>query len=730
MPSLRANAKQSRVIALWLAASALGFLAMTKFDIITQMLNLESEVQYIKGIGPKRATMFERLGVTTIGDLMLLMPAQYQDRRTITPISQSYLMPQTCILGRIGKAYEKKLSKNLSLLDIEIFDDSQMTYARFFRKKGMYSKIDIFATLKKSFSAGSFAYIYEDAKAELGAKYITVQDYEIVSSKEQTPEYFNKIIPIYPATEGLNQKVIRLAVKTALDSCLSQYPDISQLLGVPSARQSLSQIHYPNTFEEAENARRALAAQEFFVLETALALSRADNKKVSKPQKYEITRKLLTPFKNKLNFEFTHAQKKAINEIFKDLRQSEPANRMIMGDVGSGKTVVALSAALLAVENGYQVMIAAPTEILAEQHYLTVSNMLEGLGVNIVLVSSSSLKKKSQRDNILTAISEGDSDIIIGTHALIEDRVQFKNLSLIIIDEQHRFGVMQKGRALSKAAAADILMMTATPIPRGLAMTVYGEIDMTVIDELPPGRIPIKTYVVSEGTAYSNAVKELKNGGQVYIVYPLIDESDKVELKSAVVEAEKLSKSVFKDFKTAVLHGKMPPAEKNDVMRRFKNKEFDILISTTVIEVGIDVPNATVMLIQHADRFGLSTLHQLRGRIGRGNKQSYCYLIGSVKGKNSRRRLSIMSQTNDGFKIAEEDLAMRGPGEFMGTAQHGFPEFKAGDIIKDADIIERSKQRAKELVETDPNLEKPENQTLKKLINKTFSAKLKLTNIA
>ena len=696
------------------------------------MLNLESEVQYIKGIGPKRAQMFTRLGIKTAGDLILLMPSQYQDRANISPLTKSYQTPQACVFGRIGKTFEKKLSKNLTLLDIEIFDDSGMAYARFFRKKAMYSKIDVFGSIKKAFLPGSFAYIYGDTKADLGARYIAVQDYEIVASKEQKPEYFNKIIPVYPATEGLNQKVIRLAVKTALDETASKYPDISDLFENASltASQALLKIHYPESLEEAETARKSFAAQEFFILETALAMSRAGNKKTSKPQKYEITKKFLTPFKDKLKFEFTHAQKKAINEIFKDLQNPMPANRMIMGDVGSGKTVVALSAALLAVENGYQVMIVAPTEILAEQHYLTVSNMLSGLGVNVVLVSSSSLKKKSDKDKILDEIACGEANIIIGTHALIEDRVQFKNLSLIIIDEQHRFGVLQKERALLKAVNPDILMMTATPIPRGLAMTVYGEIDMTVIDELPPGRIPIKTAVISEGVAYSKAVQELKNGGQAYIVYPLIDESDKIELKSAVGEAEKLSKSVFKDFKTAVLHGKMPPTEKNDIMRRFKNKEFDVLISTTVIEVGIDVPNATVMLIQHADRFGLSALHQLRGRIGRGNKQSYCYLIGSTKSENSRRRLNIMVKTNNGFTIAEEDLAMRGPGEFMGTAQHGFPEFKAGDIIKDADIIELAKKRSLAIIEQDQNLENPKYAILKALIAKTFADKLNLTNIA
>ncbi|AKL97842.1 ATP-dependent DNA helicase RecG [Endomicrobium proavitum] len=697
-------------------------------------MNLNSDVKYIKGIGPKRALAFLKLGVKSAGDLLTLFPAQYQDRTQTAPISEAYFTPHACISGKIGKSYERKLSMGLSILDVEIFDSSGMTYVRFFRKKSSYSKVDVFASIKNSFAQNKFAYIFGDAKAEIGARYINVQDYEITDSPDAKPEFFNKIIPVYPATEGLSQKVIRAAVKSAVTSLADIYYDISDI--IPqfeqckiSAREALKKIHYPQSMQDAENARRAFALQEFFVLESALALSRAHIKKDPKKQKYEIKKTLLTPFKNNLTFEFTKAQKKAINEIFTDMQNELPANRMIMGDVGSGKTVVALSAILLAAENGYQSMIAAPTEILAQQHYLTISNMFEGLGVQTVLATSSTLKKKSDRDKILSSIISGETTVVVGTHSLIEDRIEFKNLALVVVDEQHRFGVMQKSRALAKAKTPDTLMMTATPIPRALAMTLYGEMDMTTINELPPGRIPIKTYIVSESAAYANAVKELKSGGQAYIVFPLIDESDKIELKAATVEAEKLSESYFKNFKVGLLHGKMKPAEKNAVMKSFKNKEFDVLIATTVIEVGIDVPNATVMIIQHADRFGLSALHQLRGRIGRGKKQSYCYLVGSVKSENARKRLSIMAQTNNGFKIAQEDLQMRGPGEFMGTTQHGFPEFKAGDLIKDADIIEFTKDCARKLIEDDPKLEKSENLTLKKLIAQKFADKLKFINV-
>ncbi|MBQ3834318.1 MAG: ATP-dependent DNA helicase RecG, partial [Elusimicrobia bacterium] len=400
-----------------------------------------------------------------------------------------------------------------------------------------------------------------------------------------------------------------------------------------------------------------------------------------------------------------------------DMTSPKGMNRMLMGDVGSGKTVVALSAILLAVENGYQAAIVAPTEILAEQHYLTFKNMLEGLNVNIELVTSSALKAKKKREEILADIKNGKTNIIVGTHSVMEERVKFKNLSLVVIDEQHRFGVMQKAALLANGKFVDILMMTATPIPRGLAMTIYGEISISVIKELPPNRIPIKTFCFSEQQAYIEAKDEIDKGHQVFIVYPLIDESDKMELKSAVKEAETLATTVFKNNKLALLHGKMSPKEKNEIMQQFKNKEFDILVATTVIEVGIDIPNATMIIIQHADRYGLATLHQLRGRVGRGNKQSYCILVSSSRGKNSAQRLAIMTQTNDGFKIAEEDLKMRGPGEFTGTMQHGFPEFKAGNIIKDVEIIEQTKDIAQDIIEKDPTLSAPENIKIKQLIN-------------
>ncbi|MDR3256983.1 MAG: ATP-dependent DNA helicase RecG [Endomicrobium sp.] len=699
------------------------------------MLKLDSEIQFLKGVGSKRAQALAKLGIKTAGDVLTFFPVQYQDRTKIISIRDAYKCPQSCIFGKIGKTYERRLSKGLCLLDIEVFDDTSMAYARFFRKKNPYFNIDVFAIIKKTFELGAFAYIYGDVKMETGETLIIVNDYEVVKNRNDKPLLFNKIISVYPATKGLNQKFIRETVKTVLESFCEVYPDISSLIpnfnSIPKLNSSLAiqKIHYPNTLEDAENARRAFALQEFFVLESAILLSRNSVKKNPKIQKYEIQKTLLTAFKNNLEFEFTKDQKKAINDIFSDMQSIYPMNRMLMGDVGSGKTVVALSAVLLVIENGYQAMIVAPTEILAEQHYLTISNILAGLNVEVVLATSTTLKKKNEREKILAGFESGDIKLAIGTHSLIENRIKFKNLSLIVVDEQHRFGVMQKFAALDKAQSPDILMMTATPIPRALAMTVYGEMDMTTITHLPPGRTSVKTYSSSEPLAYTSTIEELKKGNQAYIVYPLIDESDKLTLKSAVQESEKLSQTWFKEFKVGLLHGKMKPLEKNEIMQKFKNKEFNVLISTTVIEVGIDVPDATVMIIQHAERFGLPALHQLRGRVGRSSKQSYVYLIANSKSENACKRLSIIASTNDGFKIAEEDLKMRGPGELMGTVQHGFPEFKAGDLIKDTDIIEFTKSYAAKIIEEDPTLSKNENVVLKRLIHKHFSNKTKLVNV-
>ena len=697
-------------------------------------MDLTTDIKYVKGIGPKRALALSKLSINTVEDLITFFPRTYQDRTIRTKISNILFNQHYCIFGKITGTHIKKLSTKLSVFSANINDGSGIIVANFFRKVNPYAKFDIFATIKKDFKINSFVYIYGMCEIKFGQKQVSVDDYEIVENENSSTEKFNKLVPVYDLTAGITQKNISSALKLVLNNMANIYPDIisnnvKYKTNLPSISSAIKTIHFPNSLQEAELARQSFALQEFLLLQIVLTKAKQKNVIKQKGIRYEIKRNLLTPFKNKLKFEFTNAQKKAINEIFNDMMSTKIMNRMLMGDVGSGKTVVALSAILLAVENGYQTAIVAPTELLAEQHYLTFKNMLKGLNVNIELVTSSTLKSKKKQKEILPQIENGTTNIIVGTHSVMQDRINFKNLSLVIIDEQHRFGVLQKASAIAKGNNPDVLMMTATPIPRGLAMTIYGEMSVSVIDELPPNRTPIETYCLSENIAYMNAKEEIEKGNQIYIVYPLVDESDKIELKSATKEAQKLSKTIFKDNKVALLHGKMKPKEKNDVMIKFKNKEYDILIATTVIEVGIDVPNATMIIIQHANRYGLATLHQLRGRVGRGQKKSFCILVSDAKGKIAKQRLKIMTSTCDGFKIASEDLKMRGPGEFTGTIQHGFPEFKAGDIIKDVKLIEYAKQVAIDIISKDPELLLPENVNINFLINNKYSNLSKIINV-
>ena len=697
-------------------------------------MDLTTDIKYVKGIGPKRALALSKLSINTVEDLITFFPRTYQDRTIRTKISNILFNQHYCIFGKITGTHIKKLSTKLSVFSANINDGSGIIVANFFRKVNPYAKFDIFATIKKDFKINSFVYIYGMCEIKFGQKQVSVDDYEIVENENSSTEKFNKLVPVYNLTAGITQKNISLALKLVLNNMANIYPDIissnvKYKTKLPSISSAIKTIHFPNSLQEAELARQSFALQEFLLLQIVLTKAKQKNVIKQKVIRYEIKRNLLTPFKNKLKFEFTNAQKKAINEIFNDMMSTKIMNRMLMGDVGSGKTVVALSAILLAVENGYQTAIVAPTELLAEQHYLTFKNMLKGLNVNIELVTSSTLKSKKKQKEILPQIENGTTNIIVGTHSVMQDRINFKNLSLVIIDEQHRFGVLQKASAIAKGNNPDVLMMTATPIPRGLAMTIYGEMSVSVIDELPPNRTPIETYCLSENIAYMNAKEEIEKGNQIYIVYPLVDESDKIELKSATKEAQKLSKTIFKDNKVALLHGKMKPKEKNDVMIKFKNKEYDILIATTVIEVGIDVPNATMIIIQHANRYGLATLHQLRGRVGRGQKKSFCILVSDAKGKIAKQRLKIMTSTCNGFKIASEDLKMRGPGEFIGTIQHGFPEFKAGDIIKDVKLIEYAKQVAIDIISKDPELLLPENVNINFLINNKYSNLSKIINV-
>ena len=586
--------------------------------------------------------------------------------------------------------------------------------------------------MKESLPPGTSIVLHGKFERTFGDLQITNFTYEKLTGKEDDLIHTKRIVPIYQVTSKLNLRLLRTLIKRTLDSylpCLKEtLPEtILRKYDLMPYHEAVYDMHFPSNWEKEEAARRRLIFEEFFFWELALALRRRRVKMIEKNRKYQLKKNLLTAFKQKLPFDFTSAQKRVIREIFNDLMSPRPMNRLLQGDVGSGKTVVALAAILLVLENGYQAAVMAPTEILAEQHYLTLRQMLEGLGVKVELATGRMGQKRKRE--LYQKIARGESQIIIGTHALIERGVKFSNLALAVIDEQHKFGVMQRGRLRKKGENLDILVMTATPIPRTLALTAYGDLDVSVIDELPPGRRKVLTQGLSEQEAYRIVIDGVKKGQQAYIVYPIINESDKLELRAAVKMAEKLMATVFRDFRVGLLHGQMKSEEKESVMIKFLNREFDILIATTIIEVGIDVANACLMVIEHSERFGLATLHQLRGRVGRGTEQSVCILLGRPKTEEAKKRLQIMMETNDGFRIAEEDLRLRGAGEFFGTQQHGLPEFKMGNIVSDYRELEQARRAAFHLVNSDPLLTFPENGVIKQKFKEKFAKRFGLAGV-
>ncbi|MFH0948076.1 MAG: ATP-dependent DNA helicase RecG [Elusimicrobiota bacterium] len=675
-------------------------------------------VQYIKGVGEKIAEKLHRaLSIKSVKDLLYYFPREWDDRTN--PIKISGINPgeKVTVRGRVENVSTKWMGKNIVVFRGKIKDSSGTVIAVWIRRHTR--SYDVLGTLSKEITVGKDIFVTGIVGNDLWEKNVTVQEYEVVSSPfgvtttdEKNLVSFNRIVPIYPLTEKFTNKFFRIAINSTLNKYLNEitekFPEkYLKKYNLAGIKYAIQNIHFPGTFTNRDNARRRLAFDEFLDFQLKLEFLKQKRKKEKKEFKYTLTKKLLTPFKKSLPFEFTAAQKNVINEIFDDMLSQKPMNRLLQGDVGSGKTVVALSSMLLAAESGFQSVLLAPTEILAEQHLVTVKKLLKNLPVNIeYIVGKMPKKRKTEAKN---KIANGDANIIIGTHALLEEDIKFKNLSLIVIDEQHRFGVEQRLKMRKKSSPeagrnADFLLMSATPIPRTLGLTLYGDLEISTIKELPSGRIPIKTLEMSDRNAYSFVREKIGQGEQAFIVYPLVDESEKLQLKSAIKEAENLRKTEFWDFSVGLIYGRMKPEEKDKVMLDFKQKKYQILISTTVIESGIDISNATVMVIEHAERYGLSTLHQLRGRVGRGNKQSFCILLSNAKTYDSKKRLEVMLKTTDGFKIAEEDLKLRGYGEFFGTQQSGDVEFKIGNIVTDFAIIQEAKQLAIEIIQNEPSL--------------------------
>ncbi len=660
----------------------------------------QADVTYIKGVGPKIAYLLNKLGIYTANDLLYYFPRKHVDYSTRTRIRDLEEGMNTTIFGTIRGVEAYTTKNNLGVVKVKIADGSGRISLNFFASKA--SKF-VMERMKKQFPKGSGIMVSGTAKFNSydGMMTLDKPTYSLMDDEALTPSNLNlaRIVPIYTLSENLNIKTIRKAIYNVLEAYESEIETvlpnfIIKKYDLMEKREALRQIHFPDDRDKLNRARFALVFEEFFLIQLKLAILREENNKNLQSIPLEVKKNgLVMNFINSLPFKLTSAQQRAVNEILNDLNSTKPMQRLLQGDVGSGKTVVATIMLLAAIENGYQAAIMTPTEILAQQHYNNMFKWLNPLGIRVELFLGSIGKK--QRRISETNLRNGQVDIAIGTHALIQENIEFANLGAVVIDEQHRFGVKQRLALRKKSQNPQILTMTATPIPRTLAITLNGDLDLTIIDELPKGRKPVLTTMSNSRKQIADLIRhEVSEGRQAYIVYPLIDESETLSAKAATKEKEIWETEVFPNFKVGLLHGKLKNDEKEEVMEKFKNKEFDILVSTTVVEVGVDVPNATVIVIENAERFGLSQLHQLRGRVGRSDLQSYCILSSNTKSQDTRARLDIMTQTNDGFVIAEKDLQIRGPGEFLGTRQSGLPDMIIADLVADSKILELARAEA------------------------------------
>ncbi|MDR3581461.1 MAG: ATP-dependent DNA helicase RecG [Oryzomonas sp.] len=703
--------------------------------------NLQTRMQFIKGVGPKLSELLEKRGVATVEDALYLLPHRYEDRRELTPVARLKPGTSAVFTGKVLSADITATKGGRRFFEALVADDSGSIACKWFNANPTFMK-----RIWKSGRIGIFTGEVTQFGYQREVHHPDVEWLEegkcVQDVLAADPVNFGRIVPVYPLTEGLGQKVMRRVMKEVVDGFLGSLQELiptsilSPLL-LPGLRESVRNLHLPppeagldDLIQGRTPAHRAIAFDEFFFWELGLALKKK-GVALEEGIAFQVTHRYTKQLAKLLPFELTGAQRRVLSEIKADMMAPHPMHRLVQGDVGSGKTLVALMAALVAVENGYQVAIMAPTEILAEQHWHTVHRFCGELGVETALITAG-MKGKAKTE-ALARVAAGSAQIVIGTHAVIQDKVEFARLGLGVIDEQHRFGVLQRGILRKKGANPDILVMTATPIPRTLAMTLFGDLSLSVIDELPPGRTPVATRIAFESRrpqVYATIREEVCQGRQAYVIYPLVEETEKSDLKAASQMAEHLSRDVFPDLRIGLLHGRMAPDEKEAVMGSFKAREVDILVSTTVIEVGIDVPNATVMVIEHAERFGLSQLHQLRGRVGRGTARSRCILLTTGKlSEDGERRLKVMESTNDGFRIAEADLEIRGPGDFLGIRQSGMPDFRVANILRDGSILEQARQAAFGLLEQDPELSATGHAPLREELLRRWGQRLELASI-
>ncbi len=734
----------------------------------------EIDIRFVKGVGPKRALLLEKLGIRTVEDALWFLPWRYEDRSRIVPIARLIPGEKATIAGTVQQPLLRRARRrNMTLLTMSVHDDSGAAEVVFFNQ----------AYLENVFKQGSRVVLSGPVAAHPhGGGQMSNPHYEIVDADEDPLLHVGRIVPVYHETRGLSSRQLRRIMRYLLDEYGGRLPDplpsrLLQRYAWPSLETALAGIHFPDNAADVTAlnewntaAHRRLAFEECFLLQLALALRQRMNQDTAPGVAFRCTRTLTAPFHEQLPFQLTESQQRVIAEIEDDMRAPHPMNRLLQGDVGSGKTLVALHAMLAACGDGYQAVLMAPTEILAEQHFLTIRPYLDALDLSAALLTGGMPHKA--RAEVLANVARGVVRLVVGTHALLEQDVRFARLGLVVMDEQHKFGVLQRGKLREKGLHPDVLVMTATPIPRTLAMTVYGDLDVSVIDGLPAGRKPVQTRIFRHNArhrAYELVRKEVREGRQAYCVYPLVEESEKLDLEAVLQAADRLQAEEFPEMKLACLHGRMKSAEKAAVMKAFKAGEIQVLVATPVIEVGVDVPNATVMVIEHADWFGLAQLHQLRGRVGRGTHRSFCFLISSAGRPATRNelharppavpatrepsraalpfrvepaadppgvsigpthtaghRLKAMVNCSDGFAIAEQDLRIRGPGEVLGTRQWGIPDLRVANLVRDAPLLEHARTEAFGLVEQDPQLSHPDYQWLKAAMLRRWQVKLDL----
>ncbi|UCC11539.1 MAG: ATP-dependent DNA helicase RecG [candidate division WOR-3 bacterium] len=674
-------------------------------------LKLSSPVQYVKGIGPKRALYFKKIGVETVQDLLFLVPHRYVDYSTVKKIKDLKINDQATVIGRIQTVDVQRTRMRGSMIKLVITDDTGALMIRWFNRPD----------LKKRFQVGDILIASGKITFFRGMQLVNPL-YEKIEDEAEDFSVSGTIIPIYPLTEGLSVWDIRRTMKIALDSCLGEIEEtlpsvIRERHGLMNINKALKNIHLPETLEQASCARTRLVYDEFFFFELVLARRKINSRKqqgLAMRGTGMHTDKLM----GLLPFQLTNGQKKVIQDIADDMARHQPMNRLLQGDVGSGKTVVALYAMLIAIENDYQAALMAPTEILAEQHYLVLDDLLRKMNIRSLLLTSS-IKGKTRRE-AQDRILSGDVQIVFGTHALIEEGVNFHSLGLAIVDEQHRFGVMQRAALVNKGINPDFLVLSATPIPRTLALTLYGDLDISTLKEKPPSRGEVFTKIIQgkeKKKVFSFVRQELERGRQAFVICPIIEKSERLALRSAKEVHHEIS-TAFPDHTVGLIHGRIKNDERMKLMNAFRAGELHILVATTVIEVGVDVPNATVMIIEHPERFGLAQLHQLRGRIGRGSDKSFCYLfLSTYVAPETFERLTYFENNTDGFLLAQKDMKLRGPGTILGKRQHGLPDIVIGDLEDDRQTLDMARDDAFGIVKEDPGIEKKEYGMIKKRLD-------------